>query len=136
MKGKKSEGGREGGREGGVEEESELDWDRRGFGDEKKGGRRGGGDSRESGERKVTGWVGCRGVEGGRTAGWEEGRREGEEDGRSLSGGIKKNAKVPHCDNILLNKYRSVSCQNQTSWSPLFVTLLLRNSWLKLDKDR
>lgn len=32
MKGRKSEGGC-----GGVEEESELDWDRRGFGDEKKG---------------------------------------------------------------------------------------------------
>lgn len=31
MKGRKSEGG-------GVEEESELDWDSRGFGDEKKGG--------------------------------------------------------------------------------------------------
>lgn len=71
------EGEREGGRDGGrwgVEEESELDWDRRGFGDEKKWGRRER-DSKESGSAKLQGGSGA-----------EERREEGRREERRMGG--------------------------------------------------
>lgn len=62
-----------------------------------------------------------------------------EEKERKMGGGKcewrHKKPKGPILRQIPPNKYSSLSCQNQTSWcfffSPLSVTLLQRNRWLK-----